>query len=84
MSKHIGMPGPGGSLGRCALCGGNFLAAVLGVGKAISFTIPGCNQILYAHPRCIKDFNGKEWTELPPESPLRKAYESQPEKEIAQ
>jgi len=77
MSRHVGMPGPGGSIGSCALCGGNFLAAILGVGKSISFTVPGCDQTLYGHPECIKKYDGKEWQELPPESPLHKAIEKQ-------
>lgn len=72
--KAFGMPGPGGSLGQCALCGINFMGVVLGVENMRSFTVDGCDQTLYGHDHCLKAFNGKEWTDLP-KSPLRMAFD---------
>lgn len=73
----FGMPGPGGSLGQCAFCGKPFLTEIL-FGQTVSFfTIPGCIQTLFGHDECLKEFDGKEMTDLPAESPLRLAYEKQ-------
>jgi hypothetical protein len=75
MNDH-GMPGPGGSLGECALCGGNFLAEVL-LGKRVkSFTISQSAQTFHAHDKCIKALPPGQWdyTALP-DGPLRKAFE---------
>lgn len=71
----FGMPGPGGSLGQCALCGDPFLTEILLGKKVKSFTAGGSNQTLYGHDKCLEDFAGKEFTDLPEKSPLRKAYE---------
>lgn len=72
-----GMPGPGGSLGECALCGEIFLSEIL-FGKTVkSFTVPGCRQDLYGHDKCLKEFQGKTMLDLPAKSALRKAYEEQ-------
>jgi len=70
-----GMPGPGGSLGECALCGKPFIAEIL-LGKRVkSFTTDGCNQTLYGHDDCMKKYEGVDLLDLPPESALRKAFE---------
>lgn len=82
MSDHFGMPGPGGSLGKCALCGNVFLAEIL-LGKTVqSFTVDGCNQTLYGHKDCLTKYAGKKLDalELPEASPLRQAYERANEK----
>ncbi len=76
MSESFGMPGPGGSLGTCALCGNVFLAEIL-FGKTVqSFTVDGCNQTLYGHKDCLTKYAGKKFDvlELPESSPLRQAY----------
>lgn len=78
--NSFGMPGPGGSLGECALCGVPFLKEIL-LGETVkSFTVPGCPQTLYGHDKCLEKFQGKEFADLPPESALRKAYERAKEK----
>lgn len=75
MSDRFGMPGLGGSLGECALCGKPFLLEIL-LGKRVkSFTIDGCAQTLFGHDNCLKDFQGKEFADLPTESALRRAYD---------
>lgn len=80
MKGHFGMPGPGGSLGQCALCGENFLMEILTGQTVKSFDVDGCNQTLYAHKGCAEKFHGKPISadDLPPKSPLRVAF-SKPE-----
>lgn len=68
------MPGIGGSLGECALCGQSFAMEVI-LHKAVpSFKVKGCNQTFVAHEMCIKAFEGKTVLELPEKSVLRRAY----------
>lgn len=75
--KTIGIPGPGGSLGRCAICGNNFLAAVLLAEEIVQFRPQsGVDLVLSAHHACFeKTKDIKEWRELP-RGPLREAYEN--------
>lgn len=77
---RYGMPGPGGSLGECALCGQSFIAEIL-LGQTVrSFKMEGCSTELYGHVKCLTEFQGKAVSDLPPESAIRKAYEQQEEK----
>ncbi len=70
-----GMPGPGGSLGRCAVCGENFLLEIL-LNKVVKeIEVNGCDQRLFAHEKCVREFEGKQLIELPEKSPLRIAAE---------
>jgi|KBSSwiStaDraftv2_1062776.scaffolds.fasta_scaffold494684_2 hypothetical protein len=73
--NEVGMPGPDGSLGQCALCGAPFLYEIL-TGKAVkSITVSGCDQTLFAHDACIKKYSGHiDAAALPLTSPLRLAY----------
>ena len=81
--RAYGMPGPGGSLGECALCGKPFVAEIL-LGRTVqSFKVAGCEQELFGHDQCIKEYEGKQVTDLPPESALRKAYELQQKESAA-
>lgn len=73
----FGMPGIGGSLGKCALCGEPFLTEILLGKKVQSFYIGGCDQQLFGHDKCMEQYHGKDATDLPAESPIRKAYERQ-------
>jgi len=71
------MPGPGGSMDQCAVCGESFIIEVL-LGNSIeSFSVNGIDAVLYSHkPKC-KDILvgcGKDWKKLPA-GPLRKAFE---------
>lgn len=80
----FGMPGPGGSLGQCALCGKPFLAEVL-LGKRVkSFRIQ--NNELFGHDDCLKRIQSIQRArggridalhDLPAESPLRLAFEKE-------
>lgn len=78
MKSPAGMPGPGGSLGWCAICGKPFLLEILMNKTVKSFEVDGCDNTLFAHAACLKslpkDGNFDVLT-LPPESPLRQAYE---------
>lgn len=81
--KPFGMPGPGGSLGQCALCGAPFIAEIL-LGKRVkSFTMAGSNQEMFGHDDCLKKYDGKEATDLPEASPIRQAYERQQQAKVA-
>ena len=52
--KHYGMPGIGGSLGKCSICGETFLVEIL-LGKPVQkFQVSGIEQMLYAHDKCEK------------------------------
>jgi hypothetical protein len=73
--SHFGIPGIGGSLGECALCGHTFMKEIITGSRVKSITLPGCDATLYAHDKCIEKYQGKDWHELPPESSLRRAYE---------
>lgn len=51
MNKN-GMPGPGGSLGTCAVCGGSFVMELL-IGNSVkTFTVGFIEGELYAHGPC--------------------------------
>lgn len=58
MSGHYGMPGPGGSMGKCSVCGDSFIAGVVkdlcGMDTGIeSFSVGFIEQTLYCHaPKC--------------------------------
>lgn len=57
--SHWGVPGPGGSFGKCAVCGEDFAGGVLrnfaGMDSGItSFDVGFVAQTLYAHdPKCV-------------------------------
>jgi hypothetical protein len=75
MKPPFGMPGIGGSLGCCALCGDSFLLQIITGEKIVPLEIEGVNNQLYAHKKCATKYQGKPWDELPTSSPLRKAVE---------
>ena len=70
------MPGPGGSIGMCALCGESFLAEILFGKKVQTVEIEGMDKDVCLHDKCLKTLkaNGPDWHTLP-EGPLRRAYE---------
>lgn len=75
------IPGPGGSLGKCALCGECFLYEIL-MGKRVSMiTCSWCpDQRLPMHHECADKVEGvKVATDLPP-GPLRTMWEQSQEK----
>ena len=77
MSAVFGMPGIGGSLGKCALCGDTFLTEII-LGKSVqTFTLSPGGQKLFGHDDCMKKYEGKQAIDLPPASPIRQRYEAQ-------
>lgn len=84
MSMPFGMPGPGGSLGTCAICGQNFLLEIL-MGRTVkTLHLDGVDSELFMHADCAKNIkDGMDWHDLP-DGPLKSAYEKankEPEKE---
>src|SRR5687767_8158173 len=80
--SSFGMPGVGGSLGTCALCGDTFLIEVM-VGSMLNkkvhpFTADGFDCTMYAHSECLKLINADgniDVLALPEKSPIRQAFE---------
>ena len=51
---HHGIPGPGGSLGECAVCGESFIKEILLDESIAPFNLSYVNDTLYAHnPDCV-------------------------------
>ncbi len=78
--SHWGIPGVGGSLGKCAVCGKDFALEVL-TGKEIKpFSIGGIEATLYAHEACVEPLKkacaSKDWRDLP-QGPLRELFDEQ-------
>ncbi len=75
--NHYGIPGIGGSLGKCAVCGECFAFEVL-TGETIeSFNMPQFSQTLYAHHHCaetLEKLRGGDWHELP-DGPIKEAFQ---------
>lgn len=75
-NTHYGIPGIGGSLGCCALCGETFLKEMI-LGKSCkAITSDGFQGTLYAHEKCLNDYNEKNLNllKLPDKSPLKIEY----------
>lgn len=76
MKQPFGMPGIGGSLGQCAICGQNFMAEILLRQSVPTFELDGVNIQLFAHKKCLTDLEKHTGEELTPDlfpegSPLR-------------
>lgn len=72
-----GMPGPGGYLGQCAVCGGAFVAESLGCGKVHQVEVVGIDGDVCLHGNCmtlLERARDDGWETLP-QGPLRSAYE---------
>src|SRR5690242_11530570 len=75
MRSTANMPGIGGSLGMCALCGDTFMAEIL-LGRAVPvIEIEGMDKDVCVHQKCLTvlEKNGPNWRTLP-DGPLRRAY----------
>ena len=71
-----GMPGIGGSLGECQVCGKSFMTDIL-LGKSVmTGRIPGMNCDVAVHSECAKMLDGEPWDKLP-DGPIRRAFEAQ-------
>lgn len=77
MKSIANMPGIGGSLGMCALCGGSFVAEVL-LGREVQVIgVKGFDMDMCVHDKCadVLKQNGSDWRTLP-DGPLRQAFEN--------
>jgi hypothetical protein len=79
MPDHFGMPGVGGSLGKCAVCGDTFLLAILTGNKVVPFQVGGIKQTLYAHPPCYEKVEKITDPKDLPDGPLKDAFTEQPD-----
>ena len=69
-----GMPGIGGSLGKCQVCGESFMLEVVTGDSVVTGSIPGIDGELCVHKKCVPILtSGCEWTELP-DGPLKQVY----------
>ena len=76
MRSITGMPGIGGSLGVCGLCGEGLIAEIL-LGKCVqTVEVVGFDKDVCLHDKCLAVLqqNGTDWRTLP-DGPLRKAFE---------
>jgi len=75
---QVSLPGVGGSLGECVICGKSFLYEILSGKKVRYIDVNGSE--LPCHQGCIKHIKkaqrSKKWEDLP-EGPLRKEFEKQ-------
>ena len=72
-----GMPGIGGSLGQCALCGKDFMKEVMLGCSVHTIEIDGIEGELCLHEKCLEqltEIKGTGWENLPL-GPLREVYE---------
>lgn len=76
MRAIANMPGPGGSLGMCAVCGDGFMLEILMWKRVQTIEIVGMDKDVCVHDKCLAVLqrNGPDWRTLP-DGPLRKAYE---------
>jgi hypothetical protein len=75
MKQPFGIPGIGGSLGECAICGNPFIMEILLGEKISSFTLKGVENTLYGHKNCMPLLKCETLLDLPKESPVRRAVE---------
>ncbi len=69
-----GMPGIGGSLGECQVCGRIFLAEIVMNSGVLTGRVPGIDCDLAVHRECAKLLTAdRPWAELP-EGPIRRAF----------
>ncbi len=72
-----GMPGIGGSLGQCAVCGESFVGEILTGAKVRQLHVNGIDGDVCVHGKCMPLLyraRDEGWETLPP-GPLRAAYE---------
>ncbi len=73
MKIKINIPGPGGSLGECVICGQAFIAECLGLGNVLMMGMNGGELSMPVHISCfdnVKDIH--DYRQLP-DGPLRRA-----------
>ena len=75
----VGIPGPGGSLGQCCLCGKSFFVDIMMHRMIKTISIGGIEGELALHEKCVtelENLKGGGWESLP-EGPLRSFYAEQ-------
>jgi hypothetical protein len=78
-SKSVSnMPGPGGSLGLCAVCGDTFMKEIL-LGENVKIMgLDGMDKDFCVHLACFgklaKAISSHDWHDIP-QGPLREAFE---------
>jgi hypothetical protein len=82
---RLNLPGPGGSLGECVLCGESFALEII-TGKSVNMiAVDGFSRDLPIHAKCLITLkaNGKDWRTLP-DGPLRREFaEANSRQEVA-
>jgi len=75
MRATYGIPGPGGSLGKCILCGETFLTEIIMGTKVQMIEVDGIKGNLPIHTKCLEvlDKNGPDWQTLP-DGPLKEVF----------
>lgn len=72
----IKIPGPGGSLGECAICGKTFTTEII-LGQSVpSFRVDMLDADLPAHKDClevVKKITDGDWRKVP-EGPIRRFF----------
>lgn len=77
--NHFGLPGIGGSLGKCGYCGEGFITEILTNDTCPTVVIGGCEFVIHAK-QCLPALKGlvrngrlslAQWSALPEQSPLR-------------
>lgn len=72
---RIDIPGIGGSLGECVVCGQNFALEVITGKRVDMMRVSGLDADLPLHKKCRKDLpKDGDWKKLP-EGPLRQEFE---------
>lgn len=74
MTGTVGMPGIGGSLGQCQVCGETFIGEIV-LGKTVMVgRVSGMNCDVAVHSACAKLLQNRPWRDLP-DGPIRQAFE---------
>jgi hypothetical protein len=79
---RYGIPGIGGSLGSCAVCGDTFLYEILMGQRIDSLKLAGIDKNLPVHKKCVEKVIALQgpWEEIRdkfPDGPIKKAFEEE-------
>lgn len=75
---RVSIPGIGGALGECCVCGGTFLTEILLNQTVQMIGIEGMSRDVPVHKKCVQTLqnvkdNGGDWRLLP-DGPLREEF----------
>lgn len=83
LTPTFSIPGPGGSLGKCALCGECFSVEILMGTTVAMITCSWCpNQRLPMHQKCADQIEGTKIATDLPQGPLRTMWERSQKSEV--